>query len=257
VQGDNVNSLNDEQKRQILEDGYTLIPGAVPPDKVTAALRAINASLGEQGIDPARLVTFRAQSYCPEITGSAAILDLLTETPLWSMAESVIGEGTLLPVSHGQIALRFPINGPAGAVHPHIDGMYTPDNGVPKGTIANFTALVGVYLSDTPTENAGNFTVWPGTHRQYAEYFSQAGPEALLHGMPPVQLPESIQITPRAGDAVISHYQIGHGIAPNVSGNIRYAIYFRLSRTGHQDISLDVMTDLWREWDGMQALLAS
>jgi hypothetical protein len=36
-----------------------------------------------------------------------------------------------------------------------------------------------------------------------------------------------------------------------VSGNIRYAVYFRLTREGHSDISLHVMTDLWREWDGM------
>ena len=249
-----MDSLNEEQRRQIFDDGYTLIRGAVPPDRVQAALRAINASLGEHGIDPARLTRFRAQTYCPEITDSAAILDLLTATPLWSLAESVIGEGTLMPVTHGQIALRFPINGTAGDVHPHIDGMYTPDNGVEKGTIANFTALVGVYLSDTPTDNAGNFTVWPGTHRSYADYFASAGPEALLKGMPPISLPQPLQVKPRAGDAVISHYQIGHGIAPNVSGNIRYAIYFRLSRQGHKDVALDVMTDLWREWDGMQAL---
>lgn len=247
--------LTDEQRGQIRDDGFTLVPGAVPPEKVAAALRAINASLGEHGIDPDQLVTFRSQSYCPEITGSAAILDLLTATPLWSMAESVIGAGQLEQVHHGQIALRFPSAGPAGPVHPHIDGMYTPHNGVKENTIANFTSLVGVYLSDTPTENAGNFTVWPGTHRRYADYFAQAGATALLRGMPPVELPEPRQITPQAGDAVISHYQIGHGIAPNVSGNIRYAIYFRLKRRGHDAISLDVMTDLWREWDGMHDLV--
>lgn len=249
-----MNQLDEQQRQQIIDDGYTLVPGAVPPDKVAAALRAINSSLGEHGIDPAKLITFRAQTYCPEITGSAAILDLLMGTPLWSMAESVIGEGVLRPVNYGQIALRFPSSGPAGAVHPHIDGMYTPDNGVKKGTIANFTALVGVYLSDTPTDNAGNFTVWPGTHRLYADYFAEAGPTALLDGMPPVSLPEPVQIKPRAGDAVISHYQIGHGIAPNVSGNIRYAVYFRLSREGHDAVALDVMTDLWREWDGLRPL---
>jgi hypothetical protein len=243
--------LDDQQRQQIYDDGYTLVRGAVPPEKVTAALRAINASLGERGIDPQQLTTFRSQTYCPEITGSEAIVSLLVDTPLWSMAESVIGEGTLQPVTHGQIALRFPTTGSATEIHPHIDGMYTPHNGVKKGTIANFTALVGVYLSDTPTADAGNFTVWPGTHRMYADYFAEAGPTALLEGMPPIQLPEPLQITPNAGDAVISHYQIGHGIASNVSGNIRYAVYFRLTREGHSDISLHVMTDLWREWDGM------
>jgi hypothetical protein len=124
--------LDDQQRQQIYDDGYTLVRGAVPPEKVTAALRAINASLGERGIDPQQLTTFRSQTYCPEITGSEAIVSLLVDTPLWSMAESVIGEGTLQPVTHGQIALRFPTTGSATEIHPHIDGMYTPHNGVKK-----------------------------------------------------------------------------------------------------------------------------
>jgi hypothetical protein len=73
--------------------------------------------------------------------------------------------------------------------------------------------------------------------------------------MPPVELPEPVQLRPRAGDAVLSHYQIGHGIAANAGPNIRYAIYFRLTRRGHDAVRTDVMTDIWREWDGMAEVL--
>ena len=134
--------------------------------------------------------------------------------------------------------------------------MYTPLNGVPEGQILNFTALVGVYLSDVPADNWGNFTVWPGSHRAYADYFAAEGADALLRGMPPVNLSDPVQLKPHAGDAVLSHYQIGHGIAPNTGPNIRYAIYFRLKRRGHDAIRTEVMTDLWREWDGMAEVVA-
>lgn len=247
--------LSSEQKESIRDDGFLLVEQAVPEEKVAAALRIINASLGEKGMVPEDLPTMRARTYCPEITGAPEIISLLTETPLWQLAESAIGPGELEPVDYGQIALRFPGTNPPGPIHPHIDGMYSPLNGVPEGQILNFTALVGVYLSDVPDDNWGNFTVWPGSHRSYADYFATEGAEALLRGMPPVELAEPVQVKPRAGDAVVSHYQIGHGIAPNTGPNIRYAIYFRLKRRGHDTIRTEVMADIWREWDGMSQVL--
>jgi len=181
--------LTHDQKQALFTDGSVHLPGIVPRRLVDAALRAINASLGDRGMAPDDLPTLRARSYAPEVQGAAAITDLLTGSGLWSAAESAIGAGKIRPVRAGQIALRFPSMDPARAPHPHIDGMYTPTNGVPKGEIRNFTALVGVFLSDVPTDDAGNFTVWPGTHRLNEDYFRREGPEALLNGMPQVDLP--------------------------------------------------------------------
>lgn len=250
-------ALTHAQKLEIIDTGFTLLRNAVPADKVAAALRVINAALGANGADPAQLPIYRSRSWVPDVAGDPAILALLTETPLWSLAESAIGAGAIEPVDNGQIAMRFPSMQPAGTPHAHIDGMYTPTNGVPEGQIMNFTALVGVYLSNVPTPDAGNFVVWPGTHRLYADYFAREGAQSLLTGMPPVEIGEPVQTTPNAGDAVLSHYQIGHGIASNVSPHIRYAIYFRLKRLGHDQIRHEVMTDLWREWDGMRDLVAA
>ena len=244
--------LRDTDKAALWRDGIAKFPGVVPPDKVAAALRAINASLGSEGIDPEKLPTFRAQSYAPEVTRTSVITDLLTATPMWDIAQEAIGADMIEPVSSGQIALRFPSMDEPHDPHPHIDGMYTPLNGVKKGTIANFTALVGVFLSDVPQPYAGNFTVWPGTHRRYAEYFRERGPQSLLEGMPEVELPEPMQVTAKAGDAVLCHYQVGHGIAGNASPHTRYAIFFRLHRKGHDEIRWECMTDIWREWDGMR-----
>jgi ectoine hydroxylase-related dioxygenase (phytanoyl-CoA dioxygenase family) len=136
--------------------------------------------------------------------------------------------------------------------HPHLDGMFTPANGVTQGTIANFTMLIAVFLSDIPHGFMGNFTAWPGSHRLYEDYFRQHGPQSLLSGLPPVALPEPQQITGQAGDAVFCHYQLAHCVSGNGSPFPRYAIFFRLKHRNHETLHWECMTDIWREWAGMQ-----
>lgn len=247
--------LSIAQKQSFYRDGFLRLPGAVPQELVDAARRAINASLGDRGIDPAQLNSFRSKSYCPELQGASVITDLGNSSSVWRSAESAIGLNQIRPLVSGQIALRFPSTEPLRPPHPHIDGMYTPTNDVPKGTISNFTALVGVVLSEIPHADMGNLIVWPGTHLQYEQYFRERGPQALLDGMPNVALPEPVQLTGEPGDAVLCHYQLGHGIAGNSSPNIRYAIYFRLKHVDHDAIHWECMTDIWREWEGMRDVL--
>jgi hypothetical protein len=212
-------TLTTAQKEEFRERGILKLPGIVPPELVDRARRAINAHLGEHGMDPAELPKYRAQTYCPGLGGKPPITDLYNASPIKDVAEQFIGAGKIRPVGGGQIALRFPAPLPEdGAAadkprqpNPHIDGMYSPTNGVKEGTIANFTALVGVFLSDVPEPFMGNFTAWPGSHRLYESYFREHGPQALLNGMPPVELPPAEQFTGRAGDAALCHYLLGHG----------------------------------------------
>jgi hypothetical protein len=249
--------LTNDQRQAIYDDGLVHLPGIVPQETVNAALRAINASLGTAGLPPDKLRTYRSQSYCPELQSTPAITDLLHASPLWQLAESAIGVDKIRPVTSGQIALRFPTSGPAHPPGVHIDGMHTPDNGVPAGTIWNFTALIGVFLSDVPAPDSGNFSVWRGSHRAYETYFREHGPEALLNGMPPVEVGEPEQVLAKAGDAVLAHYQLGHGIAGNASPHIRYAIFFRLFHVDHDSVRWECMTDIWREWEGMREVVAA
>jgi hypothetical protein len=245
--------LTNEQKREFAQNGFLKLPGIVSEGLVNRARRAIHAYLGENGMNPDELGKYRAQTYCPPLTGQPPITDLYNESGLKAVAEQLIGPGMVRPVNYGQIALRFPRpeDPPEVKVHPHLDGMYTPTNGVQEGTIGNFTALVGVFLSDLPQPNAGNFTVWPGTHTLYETYFREHGPQSLLKGMPPVTLPEPEQFLGHAGDAALVHYQIAHGIAPNLSPNIRYAVFFRLNHIDHELYHWECMTDVWKEWSGM------
>jgi hypothetical protein len=247
------------QWEQLYNDGYVTLPGIIPLTKVEQALHAINRSLGEEGIDPARLPQFRAQSYCPELQRAPEIVGLFNDTALHTVAEEAIGAGQFLPVKGAQIALRFPTTpGPEGPRQPtpHLDGMPTSTNGLSEGDIHSFTALIGVFLTDLPRPFMGNFTVWPGSHHQYEAYFRQHTPQLLLKGMPPVELAAPQQFIGKAGDAVFCHYQLGHGIATNISPFIRYAVFFRLTHINHQHTKWETMTDIWQEWAGLQTIAA-
>lgn len=249
--------LSYDQKRFLYEQGYLLVPGVAPRVMVDAALRLINHSVG-QGMEPERMVVFRTLSFCPEVQQHPAIVGLLRDTPGWSLAESAVGAGKLRPVTAAQIALRFPsLQDPPPALRPHLDGMHAPHNGVPEGEIRNFTLLAAILLSDLPGPSCGNFTVWPGTHRLFERYFREHGPQALLHGMPPVEMPEPLQITGRAGDLVLAHYETAHTAATNTSPHVRYACFFRLTHVEHEARKWECMTDIWLEWEGMAAFRAA
>ena len=167
------------QKQEIFKNGFVKVPGVVPQVMVDEALRAINSSVG-QGMNMDDMTTFRSRSYCPELQGTSVITNLLNQTPAWALAESAIGDGRINRATGGQIALRFPsTQDPPPKPGGHLDGMHSPNNGVPKGVIRNFTMLVGVYLSHVPHPYSGNFTVWPGTHHVYEKYFQEHGPESL------------------------------------------------------------------------------
>ena len=251
--------LNHAQKLEFYQKGYLRIPGAVPAVMVDAAVKAINHSFGN-GIDPAKMITFQSRTFCPELREAPEITDLYNQTPVKALAESMMGNGKVNPVQGGQIAVRFPImDDPPPPLRPHLDGRHSPDNGVPAGELRSFTMLVGIALSDVPTDHAGNLVVWPGTHRLYEQYFRENGHDIMTAGaedMPPIDMPPPQMMTARAGDAFLVHYQVVHTVAPNVSPHPRYAIYFRLSHVDHKAQMIEALTDIWLEWDGMRAIVA-
>ena len=132
-----------------------------------------------------------------------------------------------------------------------------PLNGVKAGTVYHFTALGGVFLSDVSEPFQGNFTVWPGTHRALAAHFAAHGTDELLQGFPRIAMPAPRQLTARAGDAILAHYQLAHGAAPNVGPHVRYAVFFRLARQGTTLVDGDHGRHLARmEWARLRSAAA-
>jgi hypothetical protein len=246
--------LTYDQKKQILENGFVKIPGVVPKIMIDEARRAVNHSVGE-GMNVEDMPVFRQRSYAPELASQPVITDLVNKTPAFQLAECLIGEGMIEPITGGQIALRFPsLMDPPKPVRHHLDGMPSEHNGVPKNTYHNFTMLLGVILSDVPEPNSGNFTVWPGSHLSYEKYFKEHGSDVLLNGLPQVELREPVQITGQAGDIILCHYQIAHASNVNLSPNIRYACYFRLKHVDHEKHWKETYSNLWLDWPGIREL---
>jgi hypothetical protein len=242
--------LTREQNQKIFQDGYLMLPGLAAEKLTNVALRAINHSVGK-GLDPKDIASFRANSYCPELRNAPPIIDLLHKTALWKIAESIVGKGKLRLIGPPQIALRFPAMEIPGELHPHLDGLYSPNNRVRKDTIESFTMLAGVFLSSIPNQFWGNFCVWPGTHRLFEKYFQENGIDSLLKGMPPIQMPEPEQILAQTGDGMICHYQLAHTVVLNVSPYVRYAVFFRLAHADHAVHKNEALTNLWLEWPGL------
>jgi hypothetical protein len=237
-------------KRRLRRDGYVLERGAVPPDRVAAALRIINHSLGEEGLPREKLREMRSRTYCPELISAPEILDLFSATAARGLVESTVG--AVETPSQGQIALRFPQPRPLPAIFPHIDGIPSADNGVTPGTLYHFTALLGVFLSDVPTADAGNFTVWPGSHETMAAHFRAHGPDSVIGGFPQIPLPQPRPLTGHAGDVVLAHYALAHAVSGNASPHVRYAVFFRIFHQGHAASGTRALTEPWFEWEGMR-----
>jgi hypothetical protein len=233
-------------RRRLRRQGFVQLRGVVPRARVEAALRLINRSLGEQGLPPERLAEMRARTYCPELVSAPEILDLFFATPVRPLVEATIG-AVRSPVE-GQIALRFPQPEPDRAPIPHIDGISSPENGVPAGTLYHFTALLGVFLSDVVGPRAGNLVVWPRSHEVVTEQLRRHGPRSIIGGLPPLEWGPPQPLEGRAGDVVLAHYAVAHGVARNLGPHVRYAVFFRLFHVAHDERAL---TEPWREWEGM------
>jgi len=243
--------LSSAEKIELYQRGYVRIAGLIPRQTMDAALRAINASVG-RGMNEGDMPRYHAQGFCSDSRSTPVITDLFNKTPAFALVESLLGAGNILPVNDGQVALRFPTMAePTGLPRPHIDGTYPPNNGVEPGKLENFTLLVGCFLSDVKAPLSGNFMVWPGSHRAHAEYFARHGPEALLQGMPAVDLGEGVQVQVNAGDVVLAQYLLGHTVAPNTSPHIRYTVFFRIHAREMPADRFRSMTEPWAHWPGM------
>lgn len=249
--------LTPSQKTELLQNGFAHLPGAVAPAMIADAVQTINNRLG-QGFDSSELQKWQSQSFFPDLQTQPVITDLFNASGVRDSLEDLLGPSNVAPAQSGQLALRFPqpVGTPPRAPGAHIDGLHTPNNGVPKGTLGSFTCLVGVFLTDVPCDNAGNFAVWPGSHLKMEAYFQENGIDALLNDgkMPRLDYGEAHQVQARAGDVVIAHYQLLHGITLNTAPFPRYATFFRVTHPLHHQQRLECLTNLWLEWPGLQAV---
>lgn len=251
--------ITDTQKQEFIDRGFLQLTEVVPRTMCDEALRAINHSIGhvgKTGGDPAR---FTVDQYCYELAGQPVMTDVFNRTGVRQAAEGLMGEGCMLPVERVQIAPRFPMaldEGPPDQ-HGHIDGIGGGNNGTAKGKyIRSFTLFAVVYLADVPDRESGNFTVWPGSHRELQAYFRDVGHEVLSQGVPHIHhAQDPVMLTGKAGDVVLAHHLMQHEGGYNLSPNVRHALISRLRHRDWVAPGYDAYTNIWDEWIGLQEFL--
>lgn len=263
-----------EACQRFVNDGFIHFPGVVSEPLVAAARRIINRALGDMAVgkDPDAMKNMGN-------TDNGEILDLFRRSPLCLVAEELIGP--FHPANSAQVALRYPgdfckqgtfdvptVHCDAHFMNWHIDGCAVPEP--PQnhyGKIRNFTALIGVLLSDVPRPLSGELSCYPGSHMALGNYLrTTAGAlEAVqckgVAGLPSGSMTKTLfplghrSCLGRAGDVFIANYMMAHTIAPNTSGDIRYAVYFRVYSSAFsmpcwENCRLEAMVDPWLDWKG-------
>jgi hypothetical protein len=227
--------------------GYAHFVGITPEPLVTSALNSIELDRAGN-YDPERQVEYDNRSYCPDLRATPPIMNLLIESPIHKVLDEVFGLDQI-DWDKGQIAIRRAHNYPQPIPPtPHIDGFSSGLNGLDEGKIYNHTVTLGVFLTPTTKEFAGNFTVWPGSHYIYERYFREGGPRAMSAPMPTPEIGEPLQLKCGVGDVVLAHYQLGHAAAVNTSDFDRIAVFFRVWLRAVESDRWHYLTNIWEGW---------
>ncbi|MCA9590089.1 MAG: phytanoyl-CoA dioxygenase family protein [Myxococcales bacterium] len=232
--------------RALRSDGYVHLSRIVPGELVARARAAIDADLSAH-YDPRLHTRCDHRSYCPRLRGRAALRDLVLRSPVARVVSRLLGEG--VSPDRGQVAIRWGREREAARPpEAHIDGFASGKNGLARGRVHSFTALVGVFLTPVTATFAGNFTVWPGSHEVYAAHFRRRRAAALAEPMPRPALDEPRQLLVQAGDVVVCNYLLGHTAADNVGPTDRLAVFFRYALADVDRRRLAYLSRPWMGW---------
>lgn len=240
--------LTPEQLNQLRASGYLHLQSLVPKNLVTQARAAIEGDL-KSSYDPAKRLEYEHQSFCPALRDDDRMTGLLQESPAREVVDALLPFDQLSGSNWAQISLRDSHNH-FEPIPPqwHLDGVPSPYNGVPQGPLMTFTALVGIFLSDTPGPYAGNLTVWPDSFERLRRWFEDRGLASLSMGRPRIDPGTPHQLITAPGDVVICHYMLAHGASVNTSPVKRLAVYFRLNQPGTARDPWRHLVDPWRGW---------
>ena len=234
-------------QEQLRTQGFAEFPRLTPEPLIKAARNAIELDLSSN-YDPNRQTEYDNQSYCPELKGTSPIMNLLLQSPVHNILDELFGISNI-EWDKGQIAIRRAHNYPEPVPPtPHLDGFATGVNGLSEGKIYNHTVLVGVFLTPVRGEFAGNFTVWPGSHYVYENYFRERGPRAMSEPMPAPEIGPPVQLRCAVGDVVLAHYELGHSAAVNTAAVDRIAVYFRVWLRSVESDRWHYLTNIWDGW---------
>lgn len=174
---------------------------------------------------------------------------LATDPNVWGMAEQFLGEGKVgTPERIRGIYCTLPYgDAPERPTTCHVDAH-------------PFHLGVVGYIDHVPA-GGGGFTVWPRSHRRfYYDFHSQYKKEPIegKHEESVAYINQQfpyVECHGDAGDIVFWHHRMGHAAGHNRSKQIRQAVLYDFRKKDlEQTMEEPPCEDMWRDWDGIQAL---
>lgn len=244
--------LSEADKTFFKENGYLIKHDLLTEKQHQDALNVVWKNLDCEREDPKSWIN--AGPNHPRIGAEPAIRATLYETPVFPMAEELVGHGKLNDGTNPGPHFRYPTGETDWEMpkHGHLDGYYTPTNGVPEGTVGRFQVGASFYLNNV-VHQGGAFTIWPGTHIQAAEYFKKHSLLTFKGGNAneTFDMPDPVEVTGGPGTVCFWHGQLMHTGAKNCADEIRMALITRLTRKDNNEILFEYPEDIWAYYDGI------
>ncbi len=227
-------TLTPEQRRSWNIDGYLRVEGAFSPDEVAFFSNKIDEIRKLPGYEP-NLSTLPFGHYawveqCADqnteafmdrrdlLTYDQAFIDLIDRAPVFDLIVDLMGPN--LAFSMSQAIVRGSGDGFEGFTH--TDG----GEGQREVRVTETSRPIAVkalyLLTDVEGRNAGNFTVFPGSH-------TRPFPWERRPKLSP-QSPGVVHLEGRAGDCFLFSHALWHGPAPNRSGRARKTLLYNYSQ---------------------------
>jgi ectoine hydroxylase-related dioxygenase (phytanoyl-CoA dioxygenase family) len=220
------------------ENGYLVIPDAVPIENCEAVIDALFAFLGMDRNNP--------DDWYREPLTPGGMVELYQHQALWDNRQhprvhqifSEIYGTPKLWVTFDRVNLKPPFH----PDHPEYDHKGFTHWDVDTADISKLPFRVQGVLALTDTdETMGGFQCVPGFHKNLAEWIAQQPADRNTHVPDLTQLPAGMQLTPipvKAGSLIIWNTLLAHGNGRNISDRPRLSQYIAMYHAQEQDEAL-------------------
>ncbi|RYH31880.1 hypothetical protein EON65_01690 [archaeon] len=282
-----------QNKLQLAEEGYTVLPGIIPYDLLQQANFALHQEVmprvdlsfvgHKDKMDP--LQRNQDPYFLSGTINHPALLALYYASPLHSIIQNLLYGNTQAPFSPSvfacQLAFRFSTPRPVLEGREQLGGLGWHIDGLERGKYGSFSLLIGVPLNEQTEPWGGNLCLHPRSHYAllpYLKAYYRVGEEEEGGPLPiKPNLGEPVQVCLQAGaggqevletgasgkpgsvrefrgDVVIAFHKVAHRGGPNYSGAVRKMLYFRISHQQHADLRQASLEDPLIEFAGLSGL---
>jgi ectoine hydroxylase-related dioxygenase (phytanoyl-CoA dioxygenase family) len=210
--------MNEQQKKQLDEEGYVMLPNLLSADQREELLTRLEALWAEEGAQAG------AENYIERNTRRLANLankgdvfrPIFAHPKVLELVRAVVGPQVRLSMLNARDVLRNA--DPNQPIHADLDDPIDPND-------PNYYACTAIWMLDDFTLENGATRLVPGSH------LSRQMPEQVLENIFAPH-PDEIAITGKAGDVLVFNGHCWHRGAPNETNNPRRAILAHYARAG-------------------------